>query len=166
MKALHRQQTRSRTRPIVQLSIISMMDIFTILLLFLLLHFGSEGVALPESEGLKLPVSTSKTLPNPTVILTIRDQGIFIDEAPVMRLKDALSEQAPILQPIKTALDRLAERTEYLAERNASVSFAGKITIMSDRKIPFRLLKKIMNTCGRAAFSNISLAVIQKEEIA
>lgn len=166
MSRLKRDKLRSRRTPIVQLTVISMMDIFTILLLFLLVHVGSEGVALPSSESLKLPISTSKILPRSTVTLMVSEQGIFIDGNKVMGIKEALNDKGSVFAPVEAELVRLGKRTKYLASQNAAVSFTGKVTVMADRKIPFHLLKKIMSTCAQAEYPGISLAVLQKEEIA
>lgn len=158
------QKQRGRN-PVVQLSLITLMDIFTILLLFLLVHVGIEGVALPSSEDLKLPASTSDTPPRATVNLMVTDQEIFVDGKRIMTVSEALQGKGNVLKPLEEELLRLAEKTRYLASQNASVTFTGKVTVMGDRNIPFRLLKKIMTTCAHAEYPKISLAVIQKEEI-
>lgn len=159
MRSLHRKKRRS---PAVQLSLTSLMDIFTILLLFLLMQMGDEGLALPTSEQLNLPASTSRDNPSPTVIIMVTENEILVEGKPVMDVREAIKMKGPILQPVKEELTRLAEQTRYLASQNASVKFSGKITVMGDRNIPFRLLKKVMSTCAQAKFPNIALAVTKK----
>ncbi len=151
---------------VVELNVTSLMDIFTILLLFLLVHFGEGGVALPTSDELKLPISSAEALPESTVNLMVTEKGIFVDGEQVMTMDAAMAEEGAILLPVKEELVRLADRSKYLEERNASVSFAGKVTVLGDRLIPFRLLKKIMSSCAQAEYPSISLAVFQKEEMA
>ncbi len=162
MRCLQKRQRRS---PAVQLSLTSLMDIFTILLLFLLMQMGDEGMALPTSEQMNLPASTSRENPAPTVIIMVTEKEILLEGKPIMSIKEAINMEGSILHPVKEALTRLAEQTKYLASQNASVKFTGKITVMGDRKIPFRLLKKVMNTCAQAEFPNIALAVTKKEEM-
>ncbi len=164
MSRYGRRRRKSGKNAVVSLTLISLMDIFTILLLFLLVHAGDDGIALPATDQLSLPASTSKTMPESTVTLMVTEKDILVEGRRVMAVAEALKENALILPPVKKELVRLAERTKELAQLNASVKFTGKITVMGDKKIPFRLLKKIMSTAARAAYPNIALGVMQKEQ--
>ncbi|MFQ5588560.1 MAG: biopolymer transporter ExbD [Nitrospiria bacterium] len=158
-----KRRRRTIKNAVVQLTVISLMDIFTILLLFLLLQLGDEGVALPASDRMRLPDSTSKNKPKSTVQLMVTEADILVDGGQVMGVDEALGQQAPVLSPVKAALTRLSERTKFVAGKNTSVRFTGEITLLGDRKIPFKLLKKIMRTCVEAGYPNISLGVTQRE---
>ena len=150
---------------VVSLSLISLMDIFTILLLFLLVHLAGEEAALPAAEGLKLPASTAEKAPRPTVTLLVTDKEIFVDGKRLMGVAEAIAQPDAILGPVKQELTRLADRTRSMAQKTSSVVFTGNITIMGDRKIPFQLLKKLMATAAQAEFSHIALAVVQKDQM-
>lgn len=158
------RQRRTRTG-VVSLSLISLMDIFTILLLFLLVHVAGEETALPSTEGLQLPASTAEKAPRPTVTLLVTENDIFVDGKRIMGVAEAVAQPDTILGPVKQELTRLADRTRTMAKKTSSVSFTGHITIMGDKKIPFQLLKKIMATCAHAEFPHIALAVVQKEDV-
>ncbi|HIE64484.1 MAG: biopolymer transporter ExbD [Nitrospira sp.] len=132
MKRMRCLQKRNRRSPAVQLSLTSLMDIFTILLLFLLMQMGGEGMALPTSEQMNLPTSTSRENPHPTVILMVTEKEILIEGKAIMSVKEALNMKGNILFPVKEALTRLAEQTKTLASQNTSVKFRGKITVMGD----------------------------------
>lgn len=164
MKFRDRLHNRRGRDAVVSLSLISLMDIFTILLLFLLVHLAGEE-ALPSSEGLKLPASTAEKAPRPTVTLLVTDKEIFVDGKRVMGVAEAIAQPDTILGPLKQELTRLGDRTRAMAQKTAAVTFTGNITIMGDRKIPFQLLKKLMATCAQAEFPHIALAVVQKEPI-
>ena len=165
MKLRDRLHNRRSRGGIVSLSLISLMDIFTILLLFLLVHLAGEEAALPASEGLTLPTSTAEKAPRPTVTVLVTKNDVFVDGKRVMGVADAIVQPATILEPLKQELTHLAERTHSMAKRTSSVKFTGNVTIMGDRKIPFQLLKKLMATCAQAEFPHIALAVVQKEQI-
>jgi biopolymer transport protein ExbD len=165
MKFRDRLHTRRNRNGIASLSLISLMDIFTILLLFLLVHIAGEEAALPSSEGLKLPTSTAEKAPKATVALLVTEKEIYVDGKRVMSAAEAIAQPGNILGPLKQELTRLADRTRVMAQKTSSVTFTGNITIMGDKKIPFQLLKKLMATCAQAEYPHIALAVIQKEEI-
>jgi biopolymer transport protein ExbD len=165
MKFRDRVHNRRNRDGVVSLSLISLMDIFTILLLFLLVHIAGEEAALPSSEGLKLPASTAEKAPRATVALLVTEKEIFVDGKRIMSVAQAIAQPDTILGPVKQELTRLADRTRAMAQKTSSVTFTGNITIMGDRKIPFQLLKKLMATCAQAEFPHIALAVVQKEQI-
>jgi len=165
MKLRDRLHNRRSRDGVASLSLISLMDIFTILLLFLLVHLAGEEAALPASENLELPASTAEKAPRPTVTVLVTQADIFVDGKRVMGVADASVQPATILDPLRQELTRLAERTRSMAKRTSSVRFTGNVTIMGDRKIPFQLLKKLMATCAQAEFPHIALAVVQKEQL-
>ena len=161
---LSRRRLSSGNQP-VELNLTSLMDIFTILLLFLLVHFGEGGIALPEVDDLKLPMSSARALPAPTINLMVNAKGISVDGRQVMTIDEAIRGDEPILKPVKEALVLLAENSQAIKKPNIPASFAGKVTILGDRKIPFHLLKKIMTACAQAGYTDVSLAVMWKEEV-
>ena len=165
MKFRDRLHNRRGRSGVVSLSLISLMDIFTILLLFLLVHLAGEEAALPASEDLKLPSSTAEKAPRPTVTLLVTEKEIFVDGKRIMGVAEAIAQTDTILGPVKQELTRLGDRTRAMAQKTSSVVFTGNITIMGDRKLPFQLLKKLMATCAQAEFPHIALAVVQKEQI-
>ncbi|MBI3608211.1 MAG: biopolymer transporter ExbD [Nitrospirae bacterium] len=160
-----RWRRRRTSTAVVQLTLISLMDIFTILLLFLLVHVSGDESVLPAPDALTLPASTARKVPHPTVTVLVTEKEIFVQGKRIMGTPEALGQSAVILAPVSLELTRLADRTKYLADKTASVAFAGDITIMGDKKIPFQLLKKLMATCAQSEFPHIALAVMQKEQI-
>jgi biopolymer transport protein ExbD len=95
----------------------------------------------------------------------VTEKEIFVDGKRVMGVAEAIAQPDTILTPLKQELTRLGDRTRAMAQKTASVTFTGNITIMGDRKIPFQLLKKLMATCAQAEYPHIALAVVQKEQI-
>ena len=161
-----RWQRRRTTTAVVQLTLISLMDIFTILLLFLLVHVSGDESVLPAPDTLTLPASTAKKAPRPTVTVLVTEKQIFVQGKEIMDVANAIAQSEVILAPVKQELTRLADRTKYLADKTtAAAAFAGDVTIMGDKKIPFQLLKKLMATCAQSEFPHIALAVMQKEQI-
>ncbi|MDH3514417.1 MAG: biopolymer transporter ExbD [Gammaproteobacteria bacterium] len=137
------------------------MDIFTILVFFLLVN-SSDVETLPSVKAVKLPESVAEKLPKQTVVIVVNDRDILVQGRKVASVSETLMSEGDLIGPLKTELD-------YQAGRDKSVTRAGTsghaITIMGDREIPYRLLKKIMVTCVRAKYDNISLAVEKKIQV-
>jgi len=160
-----RWRQRRTSNAVVQLTLISLMDIFTILLLFLLVHVSGDESVMPAPDALTLPASTARKAPHPTVTVLVTEKQIFIQGKEIMDVVKASAQSDVILTPVKEELTRLADRSKYLASKSSAASaFGGDVTIMGDKKIPFQLLKKLMATCAQSEFPHIALAVMQKEQ--
>ncbi|MDD3761997.1 MAG: biopolymer transporter ExbD [Nevskiales bacterium] len=150
---------RKRNRP-GALSLTSLMDIFTILVFFLLVN-SSQVEVLPNPRSLELPASVAVTGPRETVLLMISKEQILLDNEPVMSIEDALNTTGNVLGPLKSRL--LQEGLMPVVGAEAGAVSRGEINIMADKDIPYQLIKKVMATCSEARFAKISLAVAHRE---
>ena len=136
---------------------VSLMDIFTILVFFLLVSSGEEE-ALTSNKAIQLPESTSQQIPKKSIVITVSDKHILLQGRSVALVETSLREKSTIIPNLRKQLSRYAARAMRLSKNNKGL----KVTILGDKKIPFKLLKKIMVTCSDANYTNISLAVLQK----
>jgi biopolymer transport protein ExbD len=148
-----------RSRGAVALNLVSLMDIFTILVFFLLVN-SSEVEVLPNAKDVQLPESIAEQKAEETVVILVSETEILVQGAPVITIDEAMASEASVLQPLKAALQSQNDR---VLRRTADAEIAQRaVTIMGDRDIPYRLLKKVMRTCSDADYGRISLAVLQK----
>jgi biopolymer transport protein TolR len=157
-RARRMERHHKRSGLLAELNMISLMDIFTILVFFLLVN-SSDVEILPSVKSVKLPESVAEKSPKQTVVIVVNDQDILVQGRKVASVSEIFKSDSDLIEPLKSELD-------YQVSRDAVVSKTGAagraITIMGDKEIPYRLLKKIMVTCVRAKYDNISLAVIKK----
>lgn len=142
----------------VDLNLVSLIDIFTILIFFLLINTGVADV-LPSSKTIKLPESTAEKAPRETVVVMVSQDEIIVDGRKVASVREVINAEGDLIPGLKTELDLLASRQLIRAGSEAQ---AKAITIMGDREIPYRLLRKVMVTSARADFTDVSFAVQQK----
>ena len=141
------------------LNLVSLMDIFTILVFFLLVN-SSDVETLPKAEDLQLPESIAETKANDTVVIMIDDEHIMVQGLAVARVDDVMALKGNDIPALREAL---VSQNSRALDRGASADVASReVTIMGDRDIPYRLLKKVMATCTGSDFGQISLAVMQK----
>jgi len=157
-RALRMERRHQKAGP-AHLNIVSLMDIFTLLVFFLLASNDTE--VLPSTSIVKMPESVSEQKPRETVVVMVTDDDILVRGEKVVTTKAALAGNAPVIAALKAALVDEASR---LIVSNDAAPEAREVTIMGDKEIPFRLLKKVMATCTDAAYERISLAVVQKED--
>ena len=156
-KRLKRHHRRGKQQS--KLNLVSLMDIFTILVFFLMVNSSSDVQVLNQDNAIKLPDSSAQQPPGDVLALTVTDNDILVNGRVVMK-RDVLQAFSGQVEPA------LKEELDYQAIRSsAPAPAAGRpITILADRELPYELLKKIMSTCVDAGYASISLAVNQKTE--
>jgi len=140
------------------LNLVSLMDIFTILVFFLLVN-TSDGEILPTHKSVELPESISDQQPRVTITIMVNEDNVLLHGQVIASVANIMKEQGNYSKILRAALigqvaDMISTDTDPASRREA--------TIMGDKQIPFRLLKKIMASCTQAGFNRISLAVLQK----
>ena len=152
----NRLMRRAAKRDSVPLNLVSMIDVFTTLVFFLLITSTSAStVRMPHS--LQLPQSVTHDPPHDVPVLTITATDIQLQGAQVMTVEEAEKTPGIILEALKTQLEAVplanVEGTEVAGTTR------GEINIMADKELPYSLVKKLMATCGEAKFAQISLSV-------
>jgi biopolymer transport protein ExbD len=142
------------------LNLVSLMDIFTILLFFLLIN-QEEVQNLQSARTIKLPESLSDIKPRQTYVITVTDTEILLQGVVVLTTAQALAAPEESLPTLRQALSQVVANRTLIVE-NGDAAAEREVTIMGDKAIPYKLLKKIMVSCTEAKFNHISLAVTQK----
>jgi len=144
---------------ITKMNLTSLMDVFTILVFFLLVNSGSVEI-LDSPKEVSLPESRVETKPRETVVIFVSAEEVLVQGQLVAYVDEILAEQASALEPIAA---RLAELKENVIGINTlTVSTSQEVTILADKSVPFAVIKTIMSTCTGEGFENVSLAVTQK----
>jgi len=153
-----RRMERSRKK-IVGLNLTSLMDVFTILVFFLLANSSSNEV-LSTPKHIELPDSVVESKPRETVVIMVGPETVLVQGEAVANTPELIENRSANIPEITQRLD-LLERN--IIGINSQTAIASKeVTILADKTIPFNVLKKIMTTCTGSGYGRISLAVIQK----
>jgi biopolymer transport protein ExbD len=155
-----RAERRNRNQSMVDMNLVSLIDVFTILIFFLLSNTGGvETLASPRA--VKLPESMSQKAPKETLLVVVTGTEILVGGKVVSSVNDAMKVDGDLIQPLKAELDVEASREVIRKENEAD---SKRITIMGDKDIPYRLLRKVMVTAARAGYADVSFAVRQRFE--
>ena len=156
MRARRRRNGQARRARMPSLNLVSLMDIFTILVFFLMMNSSNVEV-LQTDANIDLPDSTSEQRPESRLVISIDREDLVIQGRPVARMADLAG---PADAPITVLRDELA----LLAERRGAVPEGGfEVSILGDQELPYWLLKRILLTCEATDFARVSLAVNQVE---
>ncbi|WP_420465048.1 ExbD/TolR family protein [Panacagrimonas sp.] len=143
-----------------ELNVVSLIDIFAILVLYLLVNALVVQI-LPSPKALTLPESIAQTQPKQTVLIMVTTEDILVDNEKVMRTADAAAANASVLPDLKYRLNE--ESLMQIEGGGAGEITRGDVNIMADKAIPFHVLKKVMATASDTRFARISLAVVEKQ---
>jgi len=158
-RAKRMEKHHKRNKGAGQLNLVSLMDIFTILVFFLLVN-SSDVQTLPNAKELQLPESIAEEKAKETVVILIGETDLIVQGTPVAKIADIMAIKGNDIPELREAL--LSQNDRVLRREAQEDIAAREVTIMGDKDIPYRLLKKVMATCSESDYGQISLAVLQK----
>jgi biopolymer transport protein ExbD len=162
------------------LNITSMMDMMTIILVFLLKSYSADDLTVTPSDDLMLPVSSALKAPKMAVNVIVSQTQILVDGVPVVALTRVVNEETGIevaavpedeikgqlIDALHEKLVEKAESAKSLGERTGldEFGFKGEILLQCDRRLPFSIIRQVMYTAGQAQFSNFRFVIIKGSE--
>jgi len=150
--AQRRAERRQRSGALVDLNLVSLIDVFTILIFFLLANSGAVQT-LPLQRPLRLPESNAQQPPRQTLVITVSTSEILVQGRKVADVASAAAAPEAWIEPLRAELQALATTP---GERAA-------VTIVGDKSVPYHVLRKVMASAARAAFGEVSFAVRSKD---
>lgn len=158
-RAQRMERRHDRGKKLGALNLVSLMDIFTILVFFLLVN-SSDVQTLPNAKDIQLPQSIAEEKAKETVVILIGEEDILVQGTPIVRVDEVMRTKGNDIPQLRQAL---MSQNDRVLRREAQDEIVGReVTIMGDKDIPYRLLKKVMATCTESDYGQISLAVLQK----
>ena len=159
MTAREKRDARTRSGSSVDMNLVSLIDVFTILIFFLLAQVGPIET-LPSPKAVQLPMSSAEKEPKPAVVLVVSGTEILVEGRKVADTAAVATQKADLIAPLKAELDQQAQR---VAVRSENKKATNAITIMSDKDIPYLVLRKVMVTCATANFGDVSFVLRRKD---
>jgi biopolymer transport protein ExbD len=154
IKRMSRNRVRNASMPLT-----SLMDVFTILVFFLLVNSANTEV-LETPKQITLPDSVVEEKPRETVVIFVSPTEVTVQGEAVVRVADILASPGENIAPIGERLAKLS--ANVIGRKTMAVAESQEVTILADRTVPFSVVKKVMSTCTGEGYSRISLAVLQK----
>ncbi|MFP2898856.1 ExbD/TolR family protein [Corallococcus sp. 4LFB] len=168
-RALTRKKRKEReaASEVKELNITAMMDMMTIILVFLLKSFASSSAAITASEDVRPPVSSTRATPKDTVAITITPKNILVGDREVVRLKDGRIPEAQLQGRLVLGLDaqlkKEVSKLKFIAERNPAAPFSHELSVIADKMVPYDLLLTVLYTAGENELQNYRFIVLQRD---
>jgi biopolymer transport protein ExbD len=153
-----KRMSRNRVR-ITKMNLTSLMDVFTILVFFLLVNSATTEV-LETPKRIALPESVIESKPRETVVIFVSPNEVMVQGEAVVLVDDILTMDGEDIAPIAERLDQLS--ANVIGINTKVVAESQEVTILADKSVPFNVVKKVMSTCTGKGYGRISLAVMQK----
>ncbi len=153
-----KRMSRNRVK-ITKMNLTSLMDVFTILVFFLLVNSGSVEI-METPKNVNLPESRIEEKPRETVVIFVSADEVLVQGEMVAQVADILDAQSANYDPITSRLAEL--RDNIVGPSTRAVAGSQEVTILADKSVPFIVIRKIMSICTGEGYENVSLAVIQK----
>src|SRR5271170_7372666 len=169
-KAMKRKKRieRENAGQIRELNIVAMMDMMTIILVFLLKSYTASAISLTQSEDIKPPVSSTRATPRDTVAVTITPKDILVGDRVVVALENGAIPPSALngrmVVPLDQALRKEVQKLKYIADRNPAAPFSKELSVIGDRRIPYDLLLTVLYTAGQNELENYRFVVLQRGE--
>ena len=167
--ARKKRKEREAEGEIKELNITAMMDMMTIILVFLIKSYSASSVNVTSSEDVRPPVSTTRATPRDTIAITVTPRHIIVGDKVRADLEKGMEPreaemQGSLILPLDAALKKEVEKLKYIAERNPNAPFNREVSIIGDKRIPYELLSSVLYTAGQNELENFRFVVISAEQ--
>ncbi len=141
-----------------KLSLVALMDIFTILVFFLLMNSG-ESQKIENAKFVELPDAASDKAPYADIVIVIGEEQLFVDDEPIASVEDIIKNPQELIEPLQQVLQEYAGKFGELKGFEKENGLA--LTLMGYQGTSYALVRSVISTCQHENFRNISLAVNQ-----
>jgi biopolymer transport protein ExbD len=167
-----RRKAREAAGEIKELNITAMMDMMTIILVFLLKSYSASSLSINLSEELKLPTSTTQVQPQDNINVTISMREVAVNDRAAVRVENGIiparakeegKADSFYVGAIYDVLKKEVDKQKYIAQYNPRVPFTGRINVIADRRVPYRTLMEVLYTAGQAELGEYKFMVLKSE---
>jgi biopolymer transport protein ExbD len=154
-----KRMARNHKKKLPGMNLTSLMDVFTILVFFLLVNSAASEVLEPPKK-ISLPDSVVEMKPNETAVIVVSESEVTVQGETVALVDDIIKSKQDAILGISNKLEEM--RNNVIGVSTKAISESREVTILSHKTVPFKVLRKIMSSCTYAGYEKVSLAVIQK----
>jgi biopolymer transport protein ExbD len=157
----------AKKAPSNALQLTAMVDMFTIMIVFLLKSYDTSTLEVKNVDNLVLPASISAEAPEEALLMLVSQKGIFVGDKKVADIVDGKIDMAFIskddedyIKPLFDELNAEAKKIEEISKRNPAVKFEGQIFMQADKMLSYAILKKVLYTATMAGYGDLRLATL------
>ena len=162
-RAARMQRHHKRHKGAAAINLVSMIDMLTVLVFFLLVYSTERIEVLPSSKDVQLPKSIAENQVHHAVVVIVSEQDVLVSGQSVGKVSEILASDSSLIPGLQAELENEANGMVKLAGLSDEEKIAAlEVTIVADKELPYRLMRKVMATSTAARYGKLSLAVLQK----
>ena len=169
-----RRKAREAAGEIKELNITAMMDMMTIILVFLLKSYSASAINVNMSDNLAIPVSSTQLSPQENITVTVASNELSVNDKVVLRdgmqggivppnAKEGGKADAFYIGALYDGLKKEVDKQKYIAKYNRNAPFSGRVNVVVDKKVPYRTLMEVLYTAGQAELGEYKFMALKKE---
>ncbi|HTN53867.1 MAG TPA: biopolymer transporter ExbD [Anaeromyxobacter sp.] len=167
-----RRKAREAAGEIKELNIVAMMDMMTILLVFLLKSYQASAINVNMGADLSIPTSSTQLHPQENITVTVSLRDVSVNERKVVEVQNGVIPAAAkeggradafYVGALYDALKKEVDKQKYIEKYNKDAPFSGRINVVADKKIAYRTLMEVLYTAGQAELGEYKFMVLKNE---
>jgi biopolymer transport protein ExbD len=167
-----RRKAREAEGEIRELNIVAMMDMMTIILVFLLKSYQASAINVNMNADLTIPQSTTQMHPQENITVTLSLKEVAVNDRKVVEIrggaippeaKEGGRADAFYVGAVYDALKKEVDKQKYIAQYNKAAPFTGRVNVVADKKIPYRTLMEVLYTAGQAELGEYKFMVLKND---
>ena len=149
------------------LNVVPMVDMMTMLVIFLLQQFSSTGEVMYMQKDIKLPDAQHGQLIEVAPVVAISSQQVVVTGVKVADIPDLDRDSGYLNIPaLEERLRDEKKKWEFIHQNDPEKKWDGLVNIQADKAVPFRIVKRVMYSCGVAGYFNVNFAALDVGSIA
>ncbi len=167
-----RRAARVRAGEIRELNIVAMMDVMTIILVFLLMSYTASVLNVQQSSELIIPRSSIDSKPQDNISITLTLAEVSVNDKKIAPVVDGAvpaayradrDEKNLLIVPLLEELRKEVDKQKYIARYNANAPFSGRVNIIADKRLPYQTIIAVLYTAGQAELGQYQLLALKNE---
>src|SRR5260221_6460523 len=162
-KVFGKKFLRGKKQGYATLMLTSLVDMFTIIVIFLLMNFSANGEVLYMSKDIKLPDAYHGAQLERAPVISVSGEAVTFDCRMLLQTADMEKGDVLNVPALEDALRDEKRRYEQIHANDPDHPFRGLVNVQADRRIPFKVIKRVMFACNQSGFGNINFAALSRE---
>src|SRR5436853_7920541 len=162
-KVFGKKFVRAKKLGYASLMLTSLIDVMTILVIFLLMNFSANGEVLYMSKDIKLPDAYHGAMLERAPVISVSADAVTFDGRMLLSTGDLEKGDVLNVPELEDALRDEKRRYEQIHANDPDHPFRGLVNVQADRHIPFKVIKRVMFACNQSGFGNIIFAALSRE---
>jgi biopolymer transport protein ExbD len=161
-KVFGKKFVRGKRTAYASLMLTSLVDVMTIIVIFLLMNFSANGEVLYMSKDIKLPDAYHGAMLERAPVISVSANAVTFDGKMLLSTADLEKGDVLNVPELEDSLREEKRRYEQIHANDPDHPFRGLVNVQADRRIPFKVIKRVMFACNQSGFANINFAALSR----